>query len=134
MVSTISSTSKSVESVSLPAQKPLAQGAGVAARERKPVNVNDGDDEDIESMNGSDDEDLEEEAVNPGYREWKRRRKEWTRDQDKIAPQPSVIKNLSRPAILAVYQNLVVNRRKVRNAMSLEDVLVVLQVGWSEKK
>ncbi|KAF5100095.1 hypothetical protein D0Z03_000873 [Geotrichum reessii] len=133
MVNTILSTSKSGESVSLPAQKPLAQGTGVATRERKPVNVNDGDDEDIESMDGSDAEDLEEEAVNPGYREWKRRRKEWTRGQDKITPQPTVIKNLSRSEILAVYQNLVIHRRKVRNAMSVEDVVAVLQVGWSQK-
>jgi hypothetical protein len=137
MVSTISTTPTPVmpvAPVSTPAQKPPTHAPAAAPRERKPVNVNDGDDEDIESMDGSDAEDLEEEAVNPGYREWKRRRRDWTRDQGKITPQPSVIKNLSHPAILAVYQNLVVNRRKVRNAMSLEDVLVVLQAGWSEKK
>ncbi|KAF5102305.1 hypothetical protein D0Z00_000488 [Geotrichum galactomycetum] len=135
MVSTISTTPTPVAPpASTPAQKPSTHAPAATPRERKPVNVNDGDDEDIESMDGSDAEDLEEEAVNPGYREWKLRRKDWTRDQGKITPQPSVIKNLSHPALLAVYQNLVVNRRKVRNAMSLEDVLVVLQAGWSEKK
>jgi len=133
-ISTKSTPLASAAPANTPGQNPPTHAPAAAPRERKPVNVNDGDDEDIESMDGSDAEDLEEEDVNPGYREWKRRRKDWTRDQGKITPQPSVIKNLSHPAILAVYQNLVVNRRKVRNAMSLEDVLVVLQAGWSEKR
>lgn len=85
--------------------------------------------EDIDSASDSDSEEEEEEKINAGYKEWKKRRKAWTKGQEKVKPPNSVIDNLSEAERVTVYKHLV-NNRKVKKPMPLADLLIVMKAGW----
>lgn len=96
-------------------------------RALRPVGSND----DIASLAESDSEDEEEERINPGYKEWKRRRSEWTRGAKTQEPQESIVKNMSESERVMVYKHLVMNNRRVKKPMMLSDVMDVLHSGWA---
>lgn len=87
-------------------------------------------DQDIESTGDSDEED-EEERINPGYKEWKRRRRAWTKVRNpNIHPQESTIKHMSESDKVTVYKHMIIHNRRLKKPIPLSDVLVVLKAGW----
>lgn len=88
------------------------------------------DEEDIESADEGDSEEEEEERVNPRYKEWKLRRKEWTKGQNSVTPQESILPNLSEDKRVMAYEHLVLNNRKAKKPIPLADALVILKAGW----
>lgn len=88
------------------------------------------------SEDSSDSESDEEERINPGYKEWKKRRKAWTKrssgsTQGQSKPsQESAIKHMSESEKVTIYKHLVLNNRRLRKPVPLADALVVLKTGW----
>ena len=85
--------------------------------------------EDIDSASDSDSEEEEEERINPGYKEWKKRRKAWTKGQEKVIPPNSVIEKLSESERVTVYKHFM-NNRKAKKPVSLADLLIIMKAGW----
>lgn len=84
----------------------------------------------VDSDNELDDNDAEEERTNPGYSEWKKRRKEWTKGQEDAVPKPSILNRLTPEGRITAYTHLVLNNRKCKSPLPLADVLVILKAGW----
>lgn len=70
-----------------------------------------------------------EESYNPGYRQWKKNREEWTSGP---APEvkPSSIQGIPEHAYSQVYQVLVKQNRPLKEPMNLADALKVIRAGW----
>lgn len=85
---------------------------------------------DIDSADDYDSEEEEEERINSGYKEWKKRRKEWTKGEGSVKPQQSILPRLSEKDRILAFKHLVVNNRKCKKPLPLADVLIILKAGW----
>ncbi|ANB12514.1 hypothetical protein AWJ20_770 [Sugiyamaella lignohabitans] len=72
----------------------------------------------------------EEERINPGYKEWKRIRREWTKGSDQIVHRESALVNVPQSMYPKIYQCLVQQARPLRQPLNLADALKVIKAGW----
>ena len=75
-------------------------------------------------------EEEEEEKVNPGYKEWKRMRREWTKGGSKVVRKESVLLDIPETMYPRIYQCLVQQARPLRQPINLEDGIRVIKAGW----
>lgn len=77
-----------------------------------------------------DEEVSDEELTNPGYREWKRRRREWTRGSYTVNPKQSLIASVPEHIYPNIYDALVKKSRPLKQPINLSDAIKVIKAGW----
>jgi hypothetical protein len=102
-----------------------------------PDTLKDGKPIDIIDSEEPDNEVDELESTNPGYKEWKRRRKEWTKSNlsssqksKLINESKSLLNNVPESAYPSIYKMLVKENKPLKKPINLGDALKVIKAGW----
>lgn len=80
----------------------------------------------------SDESEDEEVKTNPGYRQWKRIRREWRRGAKNIDHKESMLKNIPEDMYPKIYKHMVMQSRPLKQPMNLADAMKVIKAGWVE--
>lgn len=84
---------------------------------------------DSEDSDADDDDDPDADN-NIGYREWKRRRREWTRNCENVEPLKSTLDDVPEASYPTLYNMLVKQSRPLKKPLPLADALVIIKAGW----
>lgn len=72
----------------------------------------------------------EDEEINPGYCEWKRRRREWTKYSNQLPEFKSTLEGIPESSYPSIYQLLVLKSRELKTPLPLPDAIKIIKSGW----